>query len=413
MSLRPRAGLCLLTFLALAPPARAAEGWKREGTTLRHGDGFRFTLKGYVQEDFRSFRNWEAGDEDTGSLLNDTTQLRRIRVGFEMKIRSLSLQLDVDPRRDTDNLKDLYAELELAKAFRVRAGHFKLPVSAEQLTSAARTDFIERSMIGTHIAPSRDWGAMVSGEPARWLVYEVGVFKGDGRALFDRSRTTTAARLVLSPVKSLDLGASFSQGKVDAEPQQLGAEVSAKGFPGEGPSGFRFYHSHFVDGTRRRLGFDLALTPGPTSIKGEWLRGREQRLGQSSTLDDLPDQVATGWAVSATWLLTGESKGGRVRPDHPLPHGPGAIELSARIDELKFDDDGPDSGFEGAGTRARNIRPAGDRVLTGGLSWWPRSWIRLQGNVVLERFQDALLAPESGRAGNYVTLLGRLQVQMP
>jgi phosphate-selective porin len=408
-----RAGLCFAALLALAPAAAAQEGWKREGASLRRGEGFRFTLTGYVQEDFRSFRDWEAGDEDTGLLRSDPRELRRLRVGFEMELGPLALELDVDPRSDTDNLKDAYAELELAKAFRVRAGHFKLPVSAEQLTSAARTDLVERAMLASQIAPSRDWGVMIHGEPARWLLYQAGVFKGDGRALFDRAETTAAARLVLGLARDLDVGASFSQGDVEAEPQQLGIEVGPKGFPGEGPSGFDFYESHFVNGTRRRLGFELTLTPGPTSIKGEWLRGREQRLAQGSTLDDLPDQVSTGWSASATWLLTGESKGGRVRPERPMFRGPGAIEVAARIEELEFDDDGPDSGFEGAGTRARNIRPAANRVLTGGLSWWPRSWLRLQGNVLVERYRDPLLAPEPGRRGNYVTLLGRLQVQLP
>ena len=70
-------------------------------------------------------------------------------------------------------------------------------------------------------------------------------------------------------------------------------------------------------------------------------------------------------------------------------------------------------GFEGAGDRARNIRPAADRVFTGGLSWWPVYWVRFMGNVVVERYLDALLAPEPGKQGNYVTLLFRAQLALP
>ena len=406
-------GAILAAALLPVSPADAQDGWRREGSSLRHGDNFRFSLTGYAQEDFRSFRDWDAGDEDTGLLRSEAHELRRVRVGFEIEIGPLALELDIDPREDTDNLKDAYAELKAGKGLRLRAGHFKLPVSAEQLTSAARTDFIERALLASHVAPSRDWGVMVHGEPSDQVFYQVGVFKGDGRTLFNRAETTAAARLVVRPARSVNLGASFSQGDVEAEVQQPGIEVEPKGFLGEGPSGFTFYESHFVSGKRRRLGFELALTPGPTSIVGEWLRGQEERLGQGSTFDDLPDQVVTGWAVTGTWLVTGESKGGRVRPERPLPRGPGAVEISARYEELHFDDDGPDSGFEGAGNRSRNIRPAADRVITGGLSWWPRSWLRLMGNVVVERFEDPLAAPEIGRQGNYVTLLGRLQVQMP
>jgi phosphate-selective porin OprO and OprP len=413
MRLRRPLGLSLLAALALGSPAAADEGWQREGASLKRGKNVRLTLTGYAQEDFRSFRDWEAGDEDTGLLRSEARELRRVRVGFEIELGRLALELDVDPRRDTDNLKDAYGELEVAKALRLRAGHFKLPVSAERLTSAARTDFVERAILASHIAPDRDWGVMLHGEAADWLSYQAGLFRGDGSDLFARAETTAAARLVVKAGQHLDLGASFSQGEVKAEVQQPGLEVEPKGIPGEGPSGFDFYESHFVNGTRRRLGFELTLTPGPTSLKGEWLRGQDQRLGQGSTLDDLPDQVATGWAVSASWLVTGEGKNGRVRPERPLFRGPGAVELAARYEELRFDDDGPGAGFEGAGSRARNIRPAADRVITGGLSWWPRSWLRLLGDVVVERFSDPLSAPEVGRRGNYVTLLGRLQVQMP
>ena len=84
-----------------------------------------------------------------------------------------------------------------------------------------------------------------------------------------------------------------------------------------------------------------------------------------------------------------------------------------RYESVRVDDDGPDAGFAGASNRARNILPVGDRVLTGGLSWWPRQWLRFLGNVVVERFDDDLIVPEPGRRGNYVTLLGRVQVSLP
>jgi phosphate-selective porin len=92
--------------------------------------------------------------------------------------------------------------------------------------------------------------------------------------------------------------------------------------------------------------------------------------------------------------------------------GPGAIELSARYEELWFDD-ASNEGFESAGSRAANIRPAGISTLTGGLSWWPARMLRLSGNVLFERYDDALRAPEPGRTGNYVSFFGRLQVHLP
>ena len=378
---------------------------------IERGD-FRLRLTGYIQGDFRSFRNWEAGDEDTGTLRSDTHELRRLRTGFDMEWRWLAVEVDVDPRDDGDELKNAYLDLGPSKALHLRGGHFKLPVSPEFLTSAARTDFVERNLGATDIGVGRDWGVMLHGEPAKSFAYQVGLFRGDNRTSTTRADWTAAGRLVVTPADDLDLGVSFSQGDVEAE-EEPAVDPRPKGMIGEGPAGFEYYDRHFVNGRRRRLGADLAYTPGPVGIKGEFLETREERRGQGSTFDDLPDQRARGWAGSVTWLLTGESKKTRIEPRRPFPHGPGAIEVGGRYEELRFDDVGPDEGFAGAGNRARNIRPAADRVITGGISWWPVHWVRFMGNVVVERYLDPLLAPEPGKRGNYVTLLARAQVALP
>jgi phosphate-selective porin len=364
-----------------------------------------------VQADFRSYHDWEAGDEDTGLLRSDTAELRRLRIGFEARYRRLTLELDVDPQDEGDELKNALSNLHLAKGLDVQAGHMKVPVSAEFLTSAARTDFVERSLLATHIGPARDWGVMVQGE-RDWVLVQAGVFLGDGRTRRDRSGTTGVARLVFDVVRGLELGGSASLADVEAEAAGPGLDPRAKGIVGEGPAGFLFYDRHFVQGQRRRLGLEGVYRRGPVGLSGEWLRAREERRGQGSVLDDLPAQVATGWYAGATWLLTGEKKDNTIRPRRPLPRGPGAIEVGARWETFRFDDDGPSSGFEGAGNRARNIRPAGDRIVTGGLSWWPVAWLRFMGDVVVERFDDPLLAPEPGRRGNYVTFLARTQLQL-
>jgi phosphate-selective porin len=393
--------------LLLAAPAGADGPFE-----FRKGD-LRFQLTGYVQGDFRSFRDWDAGDDDTGTLRNDTRELRRLRTGFDLEWRWLQVQLQVDPQDEGDELKDLFLDIGPSKAFHVRGGHLKLPVGAEWLTSAARTDFIERHMGSNDIGPSRDWGLMVHGRPAKSFEYQLGVFRGDGRTERFRADWTGAGRLVFSPADDLDLGLSYSQADVEAAPDTAGLDPDPKGMIGEGPSGFQFYVRHFVNGRRRRMGADLAYTPGPFGFKGEYLEGREQRLGQGSTFDDLPEQKARGWAASVTVLLTGDSKKSRIEPKRAFPHGPGAIEIGGRYEDLRFDDTDADSGFSGAGNRARNIRPAADRVITGGVSWWPVRWVRFMGNVLVERYLDPLLAPEPGRRGNYVTLVARAQVQLP
>jgi phosphate-selective porin OprO and OprP len=407
----------VLAAVCAPGPLVAQEGWQRDGFALKKGKDTRIGLAGYVQGDLLSRRDFGVDDEDADNTptLNETTaSLGRLRIGLYGEWKRLSFEATVDPEDEGSELKDLYGELKVAKALRLRGGHFKVPVSAEFLTSASKIDFIERAMLATNIGPARDWGGMAFGEPARWLTYQVGVFKGDGRVLRTRSERTVAGRLVWSPVSNVDVGGSFSIADVEAEPAGEGLDPRAKGFLGLAPSGFVFYDNHFVNGRRDRLGFEVRLTPGPVGIRGEWMYGREEREGQGSTGDDLPDQVSTGWTASATWLLTGEKKERTIKPRRTLSAGGfGAWEIGIRYEELNFDDDGPDSGFEGAGDRARNIRPAGDRSFVAGLSWWPERWARLMFNVVVERFEDPLLAPEPGRKGDYVTLLGRFQILIP
>jgi phosphate-selective porin OprO/OprP len=420
---RAWAGALVAASFLIAPEARGQDKKKAEppppGWTVKPfsvenaAAGFRVALRGYVQADFRSFQDWTAGDEDSGSLRADEFEWRRLRVGLEGEWKRLSFELDVDPAFDEgDELKDAWLDLRLARSFRVRAGHMKLPVSPEWLTSAAKTDFVERAAAVDVLAPSRDWGVLVHGEVGRLLDYQAGVFQGDGRARRFRAETTAAARLVVQPTRWLDLGGSFSLGEVRAAEAGPGLDPDPKGLAGGGVTGYRFFPPLFVDGRRLRWGADARVELGPVSLWGELLEARDERRGQGPTLEDLPDVRGRGWSASATWLLTGEKKGRTVRPRRPLFEGPGAVELAVRYEALRFDDV-RNEGFESAGSRAANVRPGGYRAFLGGLSWWPTPFLRLVGDAVVEDYDDALRAPEPGNQGPYVSLLGRVQVHIP
>ena len=389
-------------------------GWQVKPFSLENPSaGFKIALRGYVQADFRSYLDWTAGDEDSGELRADEFEWRRARVGVEGEWKRLSFEADVDPAFDEgEELKDAWIDLRLHRALQVRGGHQKTPVSPERLTSPAKTDFVERSVAVDSLSPDRDWGALVHGEISRALEYQAGVFAGDARASDGRADTTAAARLVLKPARWLDLGGSFSQGDVHASPAGPGLDPQPKGLSGRSVTGFRFFPPVYVDGRRLRWGADARIEAGPASLWGEYLQSREERRGQGPTLEDLPDLDGDGWSVNATWLVTGEKKSRTIRPRGSLFAGPGAIELAARYEETRFDDAG-NEGFESAGSRAANVRPAGLRTFTGGLSWWPSSFLRLMGDVVVERYDDALRAPEPGKQGNYVSLIGRVQVHLP
>jgi phosphate-selective porin len=413
----------LVAALLLAGPARAQTskakeepppGWQVKPFSLENPSaGFKIALRGYAQADFRSFQDWTAGDEDTGNLRADEFEWRRLRVSLEGEWKRLSFEFTADPAFDEgDELKDAWGSLRFTKALQVRGGYTKVPVSPEWTTSAAKTDFVERSAVVDALAPARDWGGMLHGEIARTVEYQAGVFEGDGRGQDWRAGTTAAGRLVVKPARWLGLGGSFSQGDVQADPVGPGLDPEPKGLEGKSVTGYVFFPPTFVSGRRLRWGADARVEKGPVALWGEFLEAREERNGQGPVLEDLPEIVGDGWSVSATWLVTGEKKTRTIRPDRSLFGGPGAIELAVRYEELRFDDV-ENQGFESAGNRARNVRPAGYSAFTGGLSWWPSTFLRLMGDVVIERYDDALRAPEPGKKGNYATLLGRVQVHLP
>ena len=268
-------------------------------------------------------------------------------------------------------------------------------------------------MIASRLAPDREWGLALSGELGK-LSYEVGGFAGDGASSSQSTESSGTARFTLEPRKGLILGTSFMQGEVKAEPRVGAREPSPKGSLGRTPSGFNFWERPHVQGTRRRLGGDAAYSRGPFRIIGEYLEMSEERRGQGSTGQDIPDVLGRGWSVQATWILTGEKKATTIRTKKSLfQGGKGALEIAGRIEALKFDDTGDPAGFAGYGNRARNIAPSGGSVRALGLNYWASSFLKFQGNALWESYNDPLIAPVPGNKGHYFTLVGRIQIMVP
>jgi hypothetical protein len=244
------------------------------------------------------------------------------------------------------------------------------------------------------------------------LDYLVGVFAGDGWSDPSRAETTGAARLVLEPVNNLHIGVNGSLGTVEANPEISTREPDPKGLHGESASDWTFYHRSFVDGQRRRLGADVRWVMGAWTFGTEVLQARDERQGQGPHLEgarfeDLPAVAGLGWAATAEWRLHGP------RSKKDKTHGRAPVDLTLRYESLRFDDEGPDDGFESIASRAANLRPRALHALSAGISAEPRSFLRLMGTAVLDRYGDTLAAPEPDRPRTYVTLLGRLQIQVP
>lgn len=406
-----------------APDAQAAKegetdpatpsGWHWDGPGLRKGKSV-IKLAGYVQEDFRHY-DWEVQGDEEGVLQAPTDELRRLRVGVEGNLGKLKFEFVVDPRssQEGDRLKDNALTYEFSKSFRLLAGHFKPPVSQEYLTSGGKTDFLDRSMLASNLNPDRDWGAEIFGEPGR-VQYFAGVFAGDGAANSQSAETSLALRFGVKAAKGLLVSGSFMQGNVTPDPREGATEPSPKGAAGKTATGFTFWNRPHVSGARQRLGGDLTYSRGRFRLQAEYLQMKEERKGQGSTGQDIPDVLGRGWNAQVSYVLTGEKKGSTVVPEHPLFKGGfGAVELVARVEGLKFDDTGDPEGFAGYGNRARNIAPSGATSIVAGLNYWPSNFMKLQGNALWESYNDPLIAPEPGKTGKYFSLIARIQFMVP
>ena len=395
---------------------KVAEGWHREGFSLRKGKN-RIDLTGYAQADFRDF-SWEVQGDELAEERSEGREIRRSRFGLQGEFGKVSFEVAYDPREaeEGSHLKDATLGYQFSKKFGILVGHFKPPISQEFLTSAAKTDFVERAML-TNVAPDRDWGAAVSGEVGR-AEYAAGVFEGDGDGggNIQRAETSAAARLSVKIVKGLSVAAAYMHSTTKPAARVAGgtSEPPAEGASGTALSGFTFWNRAHVKGTRNRIGTDLVYLRGPFRIRAEFLQAQDQREGQGSTGQDIPDIRARGWTLGGSYVLTGEKKGSTVEPKKSIfQGGMGALEVVARIEGLKFDDTGDPSGFAGYGNRARNIAPSGAKAIEAGLNYWPSNFMKFQGSALWESYNDPLIAPQPGKTGKYFTLLARIQLMVP
>ncbi len=130
----------------------------------------------------------------------------------------------------TPKLLDAYTTYKIADYLKFTAGQFKVPFSAESLTSDADLLFIDRSQVVNGLAGrstdvignqnGRDIGAQLTGSFAkidnRYLFdYYFGVFNGAGYDVTtdNNNQKDVVGRLVIHPIANLSIGADFYIGQ--------------------------------------------------------------------------------------------------------------------------------------------------------------------------------------------------------
>ena len=338
------------------------------------------------------------------------------RVGFEVE---RAFGFEEEPWRD------VYVNVRASDLFEVRGGKFKVPFGLDNLTSSAGNDFIYRSLATRTLSPGRAIGGMAHGETdRRRFTYAIGVFDGrdvpsadfffdDDDLGGDIFGTTVGGRVTAQPfdaverlprgLRNMEFGANAVWSEVPTGPF---------GFRGRSVFGYEYFERVYVSGDRRRVGADVTMLAGPTSLKAEWLNGWDDRQGQGLADIDLPELFGRGWYVAGTWLLTGEEKEEDVRPSRPfVQSGLGALEVAARYERLTFGstDDQGEPAF--ANPRAVNLLRNRDDAWTFGLSWILNRWFKLQANAIRESFSDIDRAPILGAPVHW-SFVGRFQFAM-
>ena len=142
------------------------------------------------------------------------------------------------------------------------------------------------------------------------------------------------------------------------------------------------------------------------------MRVTTERRGQSVEDSDLSPLLATGWYVSGTWAITGESKAdGLNKPRRPFMRGGfGAFEVGARIEELTFTSAASD-GVPSLSVRADLVEASSDRVTTLGANWYLNQWLKIQLNAIREALANPERRSLSGREPSW-SFVTRFQFTM-
>jgi phosphate-selective porin len=335
------------------------------------------------------------------------------RVTFEI---SRELSEDFEAAHDLGEKsawKDVYVNVRATKALNLEAGRFKLPFGREETTGETNLDFVHRSLAARVLSPGRDVGIMAHGRLFdRRVRYEAGYFARDG----DNGRTSQTqgghdalvARLEVAPFGSLanralaplEIGIAVAESQIDNRLGLRGRTVLGDGI---------FFDRLYVNGQRRRIGLDAGWELGPAGISAEYITVADERHGMGFGGDDLPNVGAHAWYVAGTWALTGERKHGRLEPRHDLLRGGfGAVELSARVEQLRFEAATYPTAVFGFPTSA-TLSTNADHAVTVGINWYVNHYVKVQGNMVMEWIEDPARSPAPEADGRFISPVVLLQ----
>lgn len=404
--------------LKAAAEKKAVEGARisfRRGFTIESLDGEnKFQLSGRFQGDYRHY---------LGNIPNtDSFLMRRARLAA-MGTFFNYYEFSVEPEFGQGNvrLNDAFFNIKYVPYAQFMFGQFKVPFLMDEVRSDNWIDFVERSL-ADNFAPSRDLGIMLHGNIGKDLVYyQLGIFNGrqmNTSADVDDQKDL-AGRITIAPFSKLDnpflknfhIGGAFTTGiQHTTNPSTEWWRNSFRTLGGAGTTFMQFQTNVTQDGSRTRLGGELAWMIGPFSLKGEYVNLQLNDLKRGTTKGSFSGN--SGYAT-LSWFLTGEQEPWRnglpqaVTPKSRFVFGKGgtgAWQILARYDWLEMEKAILDKGFVDAAQYTN--RAVG---YTLGLTWYPNEVVRLMVNYSRTNFDQKVTV--SGTRVEYEdALLARFQI---
>lgn len=174
---------------------------------------------------------------DNGASPFDTFRLRRAEIKISGEIvKEVSWAVMVDPAQVREDdvtksganvtsvgrksvLQDFLITLKPHESCSIELGQYKTPFGMEGLESSAELDFIERSALASQFkwTDYRDIGVAIKGTfdiQGIKVLPTIGVFNGEGQNKLELNNPVDlAARLVVKPIKELQVGFAHYNGK--------------------------------------------------------------------------------------------------------------------------------------------------------------------------------------------------------
>ena len=394
---------------------------------------YRQATPGPIAADFR--RGATAADTAHARDLSSGTNFRRARIGIDGKAfgdweYNALIDLGGAGEEDAGHIQELWVQYSGLTPFHVKVGAFPPSIGLEDQGSANGQLFLERpasadiarSLAGGDFRESAEiWGA------GDWWYLNaavtgrlVGVVNSQGTGVaqpFD-SQLGLIGRLGFTPYKTedgiLEVGV---HGSYVARPADIGGPDTAAGATRFSVT-LQERPELRVDGTRlistgainaqhaSSLGLEAAGEYGPFFLQGEYETFRVERR---NGVVGLADPEFAGFYVEGAYSLTGERRRFNAANwafDAPAVSHPfsladgtwGVWELAARYSDIDLNFH---AGAPGTAPAADAVRGGDQRIVAGGLNWYPNAVVRFMLD-----YQDVRVDRLSPSAATFLTPTG-------